>query len=406
MLETIRQYGIELLDSLGETPTIRRRQLEYFLDLALRAEPFLTGPDQTEWLDRLDRDHENVAALMDWALEEGEVEIAVRLGSAMWWFFWLRGHFAEMRTRFALALQRGTDLPRSLRANLLVASGAIATMDGEGELAVRFYEQAVELERDREDRRGLPRALRSLASSLINLGRYEESVPLYEEALALDREFGSPLGECAGLRGLAKAALYMGELDRADGLYGEAIALARSVGDRHYVANTLAGLGDVARHRGRIEEAEASYQEALDLCRMIGSQPGIASALQHLATIALASGRPDRSEELYREALGILRRLNNKRAIAFSLAGLGASAVERKDAERGVRILGVAESLAGSAGAVLPPHEQRWWSDRFAAAVEAIGAARSEELLAEGRSLSLEAGMKLALEGGAAGRAA
>ena len=399
MLETIRQYGLGLLDSLGETATVRGRQLDYFLDLALRAEPFLTGPDQAEWLDRLDRDHENVAAITDWALETGEVEKAVRLGSAMWWFFWLRGHFAEMRTRFELALQRGADLPRSLRANLLVASGAIATMDGEGDLAARYYDQALALERDREDRRGVPRALRNLASGLINLGRYEQALPLYEEALAMDREFGNSLGECSALRGLAKTALFMGDLDRAGDLYDKALLVARSVGDRHYVAYALAGLGDVARERHRLDDAEALYQEGLDLCRRIGSQPGIVSALQHLAAIALASGKADRSEELHREALEIVRRLNNKRAMAISLAGLGASAVERKDVDRGVRILGAAERLMGSAGAVLPPPEQRWWQERFAAAIEALGSAKCGQLLEEGRSLSPEAAMALALAG-------
>ena len=402
MLETIRQYGIGLLDSLGEGTAARRLQLDYFLDLAMRAEPHLTGPDQAEWLDRLDRDHENVAAIMDWALEVGEVENAVRLGSAMWWFFWLRGHFEEMRTRLELALQRAVDLPPSLQANLHVASGAIATMDGEGELAARHYEQAVELERSRRDGRGVPRALRSLASSLVNLGRYQEAVPLYEEALAMDRGFGNTLGECAALRGLAKAALHIGELDRAGELYSQALALARSIGDRHYVAYGLAGLGEVARQRGRLDEAEALYQEGLDLCRRIGSQPGIASALQHLATIALASGKADRSEELYREALEIDRRLNNKRGIAFSLAGLGATAVMREDGERGIRILGAAERLVGSSGAVLPPHEQQWWQDRFTMAVQAVGNTRGTDLLAEGRALSLEAGIELALERSAA----
>jgi hypothetical protein len=110
----------------------------------------------------------------------------------------------------------------------------------------------------------------------------------------------------------------------------------------------------------------------------------------------LGSGRPDRSEELYREALEIDRRLNNKPGMAFSLAGLGASAVARQDTDRGVRILGAAERLAASTGAVLPPHEERWWKDRFATAVQ--GNPRGEELLAEGRALSLEDGIALALE--------
>ncbi|HYO48187.1 MAG TPA: tetratricopeptide repeat protein [Gemmatimonadota bacterium] len=399
MLETIRQYGLGLLESLGEATGVRSRQLDYFLDLALRAEPMLTGTDQAEWLDRLDRDHENVAAIMDWALEAGEVERAVRLGSSMWWFFWLRGHFAEMRTRLELALQQGSDLPRSLRANLLVAIGSIATMDGEGELATRHFEQAVELERNREDRSGVPRALRSLASGLNNLGRYEHALPFYEEALAMDRELGNSLGECAALRGLAKTALFMGDLDRSGDLYDRALSVARSAGDRHYVAYALAGLGDVARERGHLDDAEALYQEGLDLCRLIGSQPGTASALQHLATIALASGSVERSGELHREALEISRRLKNRRGMAISLAGLGASALERRDVDLGVRILGAAERLVGSAGVVLPPHEQRWWKARFESAADAIGSETCERFREEGRSLSLDAVLELVCQG-------
>ncbi len=397
MLETIRQYGMSLLETLGEAGTVRRQQLEYFLDLAQRAEPFLTGPDQAEWLDRLDRDHQNVTAVMDWALESGEVEKAVRLGSAMWWFFWLRGHFAEMRTRLELALQRGSDLPSSLRADLLVAIGAIATMDGDGEKAARHYEEALELERSRKDSRGIPRALRSLASSLVTLQKYERAIPLYEEALAMDRAFGNSLGECAALRGLAKTALHMGDLDRCADLYTQALTLARSVGDRHYVANALAGLGDVARRRNRPEEARGMFQEGLDLCRQIGSQPGIASALQHLADIALDAGDADRAEELYREALEIDRRLNNKRGIAFSLAGLGAVALERRDVNRGAQILGAAERLGGAKGAEASPDEQLWWRTHLAPAVEAMGSAACDELLEKGRALPLETAINLAL---------
>jgi predicted ATPase/Tfp pilus assembly protein PilF len=396
MLETIRQYGLRLLDSLGETEAIRRRQFNYFLGLALRAEPLLTGPDQGEWLDRLDRDHENIVAAMDWALETGDVERAVRLGSALWWFFWLRGHFAEMRTRLALALERGADLPRSLRANLLIASGAIATMDGEGELATRYYEQAVELEREREDRRGLPRALRNLASGLINLGQYDRALQLYEEALSLDRELGDTLGECAALRGVAKTALFMGDLGRAEDLYGQALSVARCADDRHHLAYSLAGLGDVSRERGGLEAAESLYQEGLDLYRRIGSQPGLASALQDLATIALATGRVERSEQLHQEALEITTRMNNRRGIAVSLAGLGACAIANGAVADGVHMLGAAERLMGSAGTVLPPHERRWWGERFQSAAEAVGSETCERLRREGQSLSLDTALELA----------
>ncbi|HEU4464043.1 MAG TPA: tetratricopeptide repeat protein [Gemmatimonadota bacterium] len=396
MLETIRQYGLQLLDDLGETTSVRSRQLDYFLDLAMRAEPMLTGPDQAEWLDRLERDHENIGPVLDWALEAGEVERAVRLGSAMWWFFWLRGHFAEMRTRLEQALQRGDDLPRSLRANLLVALGAIASMDGEGELASGYYQRAIEIERGREDRRGVPRALRNWGSGLMNLGRPEQALPLFEEALDLDREHDDRLGESASLKGVAKANLLMGNLDDAERLYGEALSLARSVGDRHYVAYAMAGLGDVARERGLLEEAETRYQDGLDLCRRIDSRPGIASALQHIATIALATGQVDRSEELQREALEIARAQNNHRQVAISLAGLGACAVERSEAERGIRLLGAAERLLGNAGSAIAPQERRWSDARFAAARELVGQEAFPRLLEEGRSMSMDAAVELA----------
>ena len=399
MLETIRQYGLSLLASSEEFDQVRRRQLDYFLDLALRAEPLLTGPDQAEWLDRLDREHENVTAIMDWALEAGEVERAVRLGSALWWFFWLRGHFAEMRTRLQLALQRGTGLPGPLRANLLIAMGAVATMDGEPELAARHYRQAVELERSSHEGYGLPRALRSLASALIGLGRHGEAIPFYEEALALDRKVANSLGVCAALRGLAKTALSTGEIDRAEALYTEALSVAEAAGDRHYTAHTLLGLGDVARQRGLLEPAQARYQEGLALCRQIGSQPGMASALQHLASIAFTFGHINRSEEYHREALEITRRLNNRRGMAISLTGLGAASIARHEVERGIRILGAAEHISGPSATDRPLLEHDLWRSGFEAAVAALGPEACDRFRDEGRSLSLDAVLALAADG-------
>ncbi|HEY7471835.1 MAG TPA: tetratricopeptide repeat protein [Gemmatimonadota bacterium] len=397
MLETVRQYGMGLLETLGEIASARRRQLDYFVSLVSQAEPFLTGPEQSTWLDRLERDHENIAAAIDWALEAGEVETAVRLGSAVWWFWWLRGHFAEMRKRLDLALEREKDLPRSLRANLHVAAGVMATLDGEHERAAKHYEEALALERSREDRRGIPRALRSFASGLANLGQFERARPLYEEALAMDRQFEDHAGESAALRGLGKMALLLDDLGRADELFEESLEVASGTADPAHVAYALAGRGDVARCQGRLEEATKLYRESLEHCRRIGSQPGVASALQSLALTAVESKRFDEAEGLFKDALRGARSLGDRRRLATSLIGLGVVSVTAGQVERGARLLGAGERMARSG----PLAESTWRTrdtDRWLAwAGVSRGENAFERSWEEGRSLSLDQALTLAL---------
>lgn len=397
MLETIRQYGLRLIESLGESAAVRGRQLDYLLDLGLRAESALTGPDQAEWLDRLERDYENMVAVMDWGLEAGEVEKAVRLGSAMWWFFWLRGHFGEMRKRLDLALQRGGGLPGSLRANLHVASGAMATLDGEDDLAARHFEQAVALERERDDPRGMPRALRGFASALANLGQYEAAVPFYEEALRIDRDLGNRAGESAALRGMGKMALSLGDLDGARDHFDKALVIARSMGGPQYMAYALAGLGDVAREQGRLAEATRLYEEGLRHCREIGSRPGVLSALQNLALMELASHDLESAEARFTEALQMARSLGDRGRLAISLLGLGRISVARENPERGVRLIGAARHVKGSR----PTEEldrRHGESERsLATAREALGVEGVERLLEEARSMPLATTVEWAL---------
>jgi predicted ATPase/transcriptional regulator with XRE-family HTH domain len=82
MLESIREYALEGLEASGEAEELRRRHALYFLDLAERAEPHLTGEDQAEWFQCLVREHSNIVAAMSWSLARGEEDIALRFGGA------------------------------------------------------------------------------------------------------------------------------------------------------------------------------------------------------------------------------------------------------------------------------------------------------------------------------------
>jgi predicted ATPase len=91
MLEPVRQYAQELLEESGETEETRQRHASFFLVLAERAEPELHGPDQVEWLERLEKENDNLRAAIDWALSGGDAEISARISWAIYQFWWQRG---------------------------------------------------------------------------------------------------------------------------------------------------------------------------------------------------------------------------------------------------------------------------------------------------------------------------
>src|SRR5438445_1128586 len=74
MLETIREYGLEVLAASREMEITRQAHALYYLRLSEKAEPELVGPRQAIWLERLEREHENLRAVMQWSLEQAEGE--------------------------------------------------------------------------------------------------------------------------------------------------------------------------------------------------------------------------------------------------------------------------------------------------------------------------------------------
>jgi predicted ATPase len=97
MLRTIQEYAREKLEASGELLIANERLVQYFLDWAERSEPELKGPDQALWLKRLELDHDNLRAGLAWSIEYGEIEVAYRLGGALWRFWTNRGYLFEGR---------------------------------------------------------------------------------------------------------------------------------------------------------------------------------------------------------------------------------------------------------------------------------------------------------------------
>src|SRR6266571_7626136 len=130
MLETIREYGLEALTASGEMEVIRQAHALYYVTLAEKAEPELGGQQQAEWLERLEREHENLRAAMQWSLEAGEDghsrEMALQLGGALRRFWIVHGHWSEGRNFLERALAESKGVPASVQVKALVTAANLA----------------------------------------------------------------------------------------------------------------------------------------------------------------------------------------------------------------------------------------------------------------------------------------
>ena len=397
MLDTIREYGRRLLADGGELADLQRRHALYFLELAERAEPGLAGKRQAVWLDRLEPEFANVQAVLDWALEWGEIELAVRLGSALWWFMWLRGHFTEMRWRLDQALARRSLLPASLQANLMIARGAIASVNGEHERAMALFQEALGVERERLGVRQVTQVLRSMAIALSRQGEYQRATELLDECLALSREMESPTEVTAALRGLAKMALHVRDYERAERLYDEALDLSRAHADRNGVVWALHGLGEVARHRGDFDGAATLLKEGLRICREIDSKPGTAYLGLASAHVARYQGDLGEARRRYQEALRLLYELGNRRRVAICLFGLAALDVRENAFERALVLMGAVDPMSETGGIQLAPVDQAEYERAVVAIRSRMEDAEIERLRQTGREMDLERVLELAL---------
>jgi predicted ATPase/class 3 adenylate cyclase len=173
MLETIYEYAREKLENSGEAETIKRAHAEYFLALAEKAEPKLTTAEQGAWLERLETEHDNLRAALSWSLGRKDQELALRLGGALWRFWFLRSHLSEGLQWLGevLSLRGGFT---ALRAKALNGAGDLVWSQGNYDRAKELYEESLALSRQLGDKRGIAARARKSRICGPQLGRLRD----------------------------------------------------------------------------------------------------------------------------------------------------------------------------------------------------------------------------------------
>jgi len=169
MLETIREFGWQALAQAGERQAARRAHADYYLALAEEAEGELVGADQKNWLQRLDRELDNLRAGLQWAFEFHEIEMAQRLAGALVPFWLTRSHLSEGRhwLEETLAMDGHSPVDLSVRAKVLYGAGTLARFQSDYARARMLCTYSLELYRAFSDQTGVLKAL-------VQLGRISE----------------------------------------------------------------------------------------------------------------------------------------------------------------------------------------------------------------------------------------
>lgn len=358
LLDTVRQYAREkLLESQG-AEQMRDRHLNFFFKLVEEAEPKLKSPEETLWLERLEREYENLRAALEWAMAKASVEVRLNFAANLSWFWTVRGYYGEASAWLDSALTGSSNASASTRAKALHALGWAVNARGDYGRALTLFEESLALYRQVGDRSGIAFVLNALGVWASFQGDDAKAKPLYEESLALRRELGDKWGIAQTLQNFAFIALEESDYARAEALYKEALALWRELGDIRGVARMQSGLAKIAQRQGDYEQAAALGTEALSQLLEVGDKWSFAQGLEGFATLATARGEP----------------------------------------ERAARLFGTAETLRESIGFPLVPSERVNYDLDVAAVRTQLDQATFNAAWAEGRAMTLEQALEFVLE--------
>jgi predicted ATPase len=297
MLETIREYALELLDGTGEARETSQLHADYFCRLGERLEPELEGPNQARWLDVLDQEHDNMRDALEWCFSLGEHELGTRLVCSLDRFWSVRSYLIEGQRWLERALATTSELPLPLETKLLKAAAGNAHELHDAKRVRELTTRRLELARERGDRREEGRCLNNLGLVASREGDTERAARLFREAISLFRELGEPVDHFLG--NLGWVALRQDDFEQADALFSEALGFARDRGELGQVLWMTDGIGWTRMGEGRLVEAVRLEREVLRLAFQLEYKAAFISCCALLANVVARCGDLERAAQLF-----------------------------------------------------------------------------------------------------------
>lgn len=431
MLETVRQYGRDLLHGTTESEPIRNQHRDYFLSLSERSEPLLKGPQQMKVLASLEEEHENFRAALEWSLHGEGSDEGLRLAANLVLFWWRQGHLQEgtdwcMRASETAAGRRRT----VLRSRVLNGAGLLKSFQGDSATSMNLFRESHEILVELGDKKYLSEALCGVGFAAFFMddydtardyvrrsyqaaqeakdrwyiawtgyflgiltrieGDYDGAIKQYEEAIAIYRELGDRLGLSYPIYDVGLAEYYRGNLVAAKKYLEESLDIRGSTQDLWGTAESQFGLGLVSFGQGDLPAARTWLNSSMNMGKEIGDKTRVAISLHWLANLDLREGDEETARKQQSASLEIYREVEDRWGLSHCFAGFATLAAHGGDFERAIKLWGMADHLREEIGSPLPPIERAQRDREIAAARESLGdSSNFERALAEGKHMNL-----------------
>jgi non-specific serine/threonine protein kinase len=349
MLETLRQFGLEVLATSGRAEAVRSRHFDYFRKWVESMREELREYLAEDQIRLLKGDIDNLRATLTWGFQEQPVP-ATEITKMLFPLWDQPGYYAEGRRWYQRILDRGDAVDPAERAHVLGRSGRLAFKQGDYAVYLAYQEERSHIFEKLGDDKRLARSLALRGTAHAYMGSPEKALPFYERARSVYEELGE--------------ASLIGRLETA-------VGLARFL------------LGDYEEARRRFELSLAQAEEE-------GHDDRIQTALGNIALVDVMQDRPADAKKRIRECMGINRKLTNLYGIAHDLPALAEATRLEGDAEDAARWIGACDALLERIDAKLEGLERNTYERARAAVREEIGDEAFEAARGEGRKLSWE----------------
>lgn len=398
LLETVREYALEQLAQNGEETAVFQSHALFFTYLAETAEPHLIGPEQNKWLDVLEREHNNVRAALHWASAHQHSQISLRLVSALWRFWYIRGYYQEGRQwleRVLLQntteeLKNGDNSLLALRAKSLNGVGMLTAHMGEYEVAQAFCQEGLELYRLLQNNTGIATALFGLGNIAIWTGDYSQAHTLFDESANLYHSLHDLWGVTRSQAYLANVCWFQGENEPAKQLFTKTLAGYKNLGDLWGITFATYGLGFVALSQGDYKTAESHLHTAHAALLKMGDKRGLIRTYGGQGRLYLLVEDIPQAQKNWLACLTIARQIGEQWGIALCLDGLAGVAVASGAGAVAAQLFGAAHAQWERLNVPVPFAFRQWYERDLAHGQQLLSAEAFSTAWRVGEGLTLD----------------
>lgn len=356
------------------------------------------------WVERITLELDNLRAVLAWTMED-RPELALRIGANLLYVepHWLTTKEAQSwleppieKTRGLLGQAESHVRPVDFVRALQGLASAIA-WQGKYAVAMPLVEESIQLARQHGE-------LRAVANGLLMKHIPDffvvsaEGTQDLKEAIAISRDNGFRRELAFALGGYAFSLNAQGKSDQAGPYLQETFELLREIDNPRMNAATYAVYGILAEMQGDLDDAEEYTLAALENYEAMNDHRSVASSRSAMGHILRRKGSFDEAEAYYRQTIIAWQELGHGPAVAHQLECFAYIAIARGGYEHAARLLGAATEAREQMDALsTDPREIEDLARAIAQLAEAMGEEQRDKVMAEGRLISLDDAVQVAL---------